>query len=950
MAERVVSVTLRAKIAEYKANMQEAANVTRSVGTEAEKLAQVKDSLNLIGGAALGMGAALAAGIGVAVNSFAQFDKAMSAVAATGEDARDNLGELRQAAIDAGQSTVFSATEAANAIEEMAKAGVSAKDILGGGLTGALSLAAAGGLGVADAAGIAATTLQQFKLEGKDASHVADLLAAGAGKAMGDVSDMAQALNQGGLVAHQFGLSVEETTGTLAAFAQSGLLGSDAGTSFRTMLLRLANPTDEVKDLMKGLGIETYNSSGQFIGMAGLAGQLEKALGGMTQEQKNTTLAMIFGQDAIRGANVLLTEGAAGIREWTAEVDDQGYAAETAAIKLDNLAGDVEKLHGALETAFITMGEGANGPLRLLTQALAGLVDNFNDLPDWVQQSTLGVAALVAGVALLGGAMLLAVPKIAEFKIALETLELSRGKVAGGLRGIVRFLGGPWGVALAVATAATLAFNKAIEEGQPVQAELQNQIAASSKAASAFEAAFKRGDVESFFWGNYTDQLKDLPGLLDRAAASTNDWMNLSRNEIGGLDSIKQYGDALAKVASTDMPRAQSSFSSLREQYKLNDAQATELLKNMPAFRGMLLDQATAAGITADDTYLLAAAMGKNSKATDTSTSSSQDAAAAYQATADQASALDDEIQKLIDSINEANGVGQDAVSANIDYQNALAKVDETIQKARDGADGYALTLDTGTQAGRDNTDMLVDLANQAQDAADKQFALDGNTDQYRKTLEDGRQTLIDRAQQLGMNAEQAGALADQIYRIPPETAWKVIADTATANRQVSDFLNKWNGVQIRAEMFLDSSGGNRAAAASAARYTAQAQAYLNANGNESGGLYERGVRAFENGGFPSGIYPGGAEIHKFAERSLPWETYISPKPGKRAENIGIWQETGRRLGVSGATETQVNIVGAEVTGRLDVGGDGIARIVDARITRAQYASAVTLDGGVSSR
>ena len=142
----------------------------------------------------------------------------------------------------------------------MAKAGLSARDILAGGLTGALDLAAAGGLGVAEAAGIAATTLQQFQLDGEEATHVADLLAAGAGKAMGDVTDLGTALDQAGLVASQFGLSVDETVGTLSAFASAGMLGSDAGTSMRTMLLRLANPTKEVADLMSSLGISAYDT------------------------------------------------------------------------------------------------------------------------------------------------------------------------------------------------------------------------------------------------------------------------------------------------------------------------------------------------------------------------------------------------------------------------------------------------------------------------------------------------------------------------------------------------------------------------------------------------------------------------------------------------------------------------------------------------------------------
>ena len=151
------------------------------------------------------MGLVAAAGFGVIVAAAANFDQAMSKVAATGEEARDSLDELRQAAIDAGAATAFSATEAAAGIENLLKAGVSAKDILGGGLSGALDLAAAGGLEVADAAEIAATALTQFKLAGKDVPHVADLLAAGAGKAQGDVSDLAMALKQSGLVASQMG-------------------------------------------------------------------------------------------------------------------------------------------------------------------------------------------------------------------------------------------------------------------------------------------------------------------------------------------------------------------------------------------------------------------------------------------------------------------------------------------------------------------------------------------------------------------------------------------------------------------------------------------------------------------------------------------------------------------------------------------------------------------------
>lgn len=115
-----------------------------------------------------------------------------------------------------------------------------------------------------------------------------------------------------------------------------------------------------------------------------------------------------------------------------------------------------------------------------------------------------------------------------------------------------------------------------------------------------------------------------------------------------------------------------------------------------------------------------------------------------------------------------------------------MAAVDEQIQRAREGQEGYSLTLDTSTQAGRDNLSMLNDLASNAQTAAEAQFALDGNTNTYKASLEAGRQSLIDRATDLGYNAEQAQALADQIFRIPTETEWKVIADTNEAQERVN--------------------------------------------------------------------------------------------------------------------------------------------------------------------
>ena len=150
----------------------------------------------------------------------------------------------------AGTAYGYTASQVADGEAEMIKAGISLRDIMGGGLKGTLALAAAGQLDVGDATTIAAAAMTQFNLKGRDIPHVADLLAAGADKALGSVQDLGYGLEQAGTTAHQMGLSIEDTTGTLAAFAQAGLIGERGGTTLKQMLLQLAAPTKQAQQLM----------------------------------------------------------------------------------------------------------------------------------------------------------------------------------------------------------------------------------------------------------------------------------------------------------------------------------------------------------------------------------------------------------------------------------------------------------------------------------------------------------------------------------------------------------------------------------------------------------------------------------------------------------------------------------------------------------------------------
>lgn len=438
MADRIVKVILRGDVAGFRGQM---AAASKSVADTADKMTaagregeKYRQRLSAVGRTAGGVGLAAAAGVGLIVAATANFEQSMSRVEAATHASVATMDALRNAAIEAGRDTVFSATESADAITAMSKAGVEAKDILGGGLAGALALASAGELDVATAADIAATAMNQFNLAGADIPHIADLLAAAAGKAQGEVTDMANSLKYVGPVAAQMGISIEETAGTIAELASQGILGEQAGTSLRGMLTSLTSPSMLAAKQMKALGIELYDATGNFIGLRGVAGQLHETMGNLTNAERDQALGRIFGNEQITAARILYAGGAEDVDKWTAAVNDQNYAVDTARIKLDNLKGDLEQLKGSLETAFIGSGSGSQDQLRGLTQGATDAVNAFNDLPPALQSSTTGLLAITA---ITGGALWFGskvIKSVSSTRTALNDLGADATKVGRTIR------------------------------------------------------------------------------------------------------------------------------------------------------------------------------------------------------------------------------------------------------------------------------------------------------------------------------------------------------------------------------------------------------------------------------------------------------------------------------------------------------------------------------------
>jgi TP901 family phage tail tape measure protein len=907
--ERVVSVRLALKNDGFVSGMRQARKEVSGLSDDLTKGARKhKADLDEVARVSAGVGLAAAAGVGLAIKKFADFDKAMSNVKAATHETAGNMAALRDAALEAGAKTAFSATEAAGAIENLAKAGVSTRDILNGGLNGALDLAAAGELDVAQAAETAATAMTQFKLSGSDVPHIADLLAAAAGKAQGEVSDMAAALNQSGLVASQMGLSIEETTGTLAAFASAGLIGSDAGTSFKTMLLRLANPAGDAAEAMSELGINAYDAQGAFIGIAPLAEQLQSKLKGMSQQQRDAALATIFGSDAIRAAAVLYENGAKGITDWTTKVNDAGFAAETAAIKQDNLRGDIEKLGGSFETALIKSGSGANTTLRKLTQTVGAAVDGFSALPDEVQTGATALAAIVAASGLSAAGLIKAGQAAADLKTSWtnlgrtgRTLTLSMGAV---------------GVALAAAAVVYGIFSKKNQEAEQRVETFRGTLDEQTGAITKNTRAYVANELAST---GFADKAKGLGLNL----SSVTDAVLGNRTEldrlVGSLDTVIEAGTRHVVAGN----RAATMLTA--------EAQAAKSVKDE------LLAQSGALGEAQRQSNLAAEGAAENSSA-------QQSLAEAVRKANVPIVQQKQDLNDIVDAMHAASGAALSLSGAQIAFQAA-------IDDAADSVKEHGRTLDLNTEKGRSNRAALNEVAKSANDQTDALLRSGGSFASASKNAEGARKTFVTVATRMGLNKTAAEKLAQSLIDIPKDVNTNVKNNAPAAKAKVVDYrTNGLNNLPKNVSTGVSVTGIPRASQnltdfardADRTLRSIKDQAIRVTLGYASslgGGRLGRNPEGFHDGGPVTGGVPGKDSVHGLL------------MPGEHVLDTGDVQKMGGQSGVYAFRKNLHRFANGGAVGvrvNTAVPSDDTIAGVAASVTRRVAADLAKVQGGPS--
>lgn len=773
MAEnKNIVIRLMADTASYEAAMTRAGSTAKTVASGMENTGR-KSALIASGMTAAGLAVA-AFGV-AAVKMAADFDQQMSTVQANTGATSAQMDQLRAAAIEAGASTVYSASDSADAINDLGKAGMSVTDILTGGLSGALNLAASDGMAVGDAAEYMANALSMFHLKGSQASQVADTLAAGAGKAVGNVSDFGEALNNCGAQANSFGMNIQETTGVLALFAQNGTIGAEAGTQLNSMLMKLAAPSAEASNTMKELGISAYDAQHHFVGMANFAGQLQKAEKNLTDEQRNQANATIFGSYAIKAANYLYEAGESGVNKWTKAVSESGYAAEQAAAKNNNLKGDLENLSGSMESLMISVGEGAQGPLRKMVQGLDTMVDAFAGLPSGAQQ-TIVVMASLAGVfgavhkaagnlngstSTMANNIGLAIDPIQRVKTALasaqtafqmfkassmsaseqmEAFGTSASKAqlkTAGFKAVgssvMSLLGGPWGIALTVAGVALSAFISRQQKAKEAAEQLQSALESGSNISETIAGAYQdmsSGGVKLTTW-------------LDKAGISLTDMTSAAMGNEAALKLVNK------QIKEIDKPgiggtAAAAIKKALKEESKAYDDASRKANEKSKAAKN---------AVDAD---------GKSASAAKEAASANKELGSSA---SDASSQIDDLVQALF-GLESGNLTADQAVDQ---LNQKIGELSDTCKDNGVVFDQSGNLLDRFSEQGTKTKQALEDIASSAQNAAEKILKQGESTgfssdeiERANGVLQDARDAIIRQAEASGMSEQAANALADR--------------------------------------------------------------------------------------------------------------------------------------------------------------------------------------------
>lgn len=380
---------------------QEAATTNTAlskIDVAGQKMEAVGNSIASAGKKMMGVTTVIG-GVGVAaVKTAADFDSAMSQVAAVSGATGKDFDALRNKAREMGAKTKFSATEAAEAMNYMAMAGWKTEDMLSG-IEGIMNLAAASDEDLATTSDIVTDALTAFGLSAKDSGHFADILAAASSNANTNVSMMGETFKYCAPIAGALGFSAGDTAEAIGLMANAGIKSSQAGTALRTIMNNLAG---DVRISGKAIGdvtIATTNADGSMRDLSDILADCRSAFGNLTESEKAQAAESLVGKNAMSGFLALMNAGEGDIEKLSSAIENCDGSAEKMAMTMqDNLAGQLTILKSQLQELAISFGDILMPAIRSIVSKLQGFVDKLNGMDEGTKRTIATIALLVASI------------------------------------------------------------------------------------------------------------------------------------------------------------------------------------------------------------------------------------------------------------------------------------------------------------------------------------------------------------------------------------------------------------------------------------------------------------------------------------------------------------------------------------------------------------------------
>lgn len=395
----------------------------------------------------------MAAPFALATKAGADFEQAMARVKALSGAGAEDMAKLEGAAREMGKSTVYSATEAAQAMALFAQAGYDTDKIMAA-LGPTLNLAAAAGMTIADAAEVSTVIMSGMGIEAGKLGHAIDLLSRAESSSVTNLYELGDAMKYVGPVSNLAGLSMEQIVAAIEVLSNAGIKGEMAGTTLRGAILSLTDPSEKAATELARLGISIKDADGNFRPLADIIQQFERALKGLGSADRLAVIGKIFDARQASGFAKLVERGSAELRYFEADLANAGgTAGRIAGVQMNTLTGSFKLLINTAKDLGIEIEKALGPPLRVAVVSVSRLVGRITEFVKTHQNLVLGLAIGTAAVAGLGAAFLGLGMAMKAVGVAFGVLQVSFaiattivGSAASALFGLVS----PIGVVIAV--------------------------------------------------------------------------------------------------------------------------------------------------------------------------------------------------------------------------------------------------------------------------------------------------------------------------------------------------------------------------------------------------------------------------------------------------------------------------------------------------------------------